>query len=288
MNPPFVAGVIAAFLAIAKFTIGVVSGSLAVLSSAIDSLLDCLISVLNYFAFKKSSDSPNQKFNFGYGKIEALVALFEGSLIVGIGGFICYFSVMKFFSHQGIGDIKMSLIAMVISVFATGALVVYLNSEYKKTANLIIKADALHYKTDLYTNLAILVALFIIHLTGYDIIDAIFGLGVSFYIIFSAFGLIKDGIYMLLDGSLDPKIISRAIEIIQSKNDVKSFHYLKTRKSGNVNFFSIHLVFDPSISLSKAHSIGDEIQNEIALEFDGEWNFQTHFDITDDSLKEIK
>ncbi|CUU86229.1 ferrous-iron efflux pump FieF [Campylobacter hyointestinalis subsp. hyointestinalis] len=287
MSAPVVAGAVAIILAIVKFIVGITSGSLAVLSSAIDSMLDCLVSALNYFALKKSNANPNDKFNFGYGKVEALVALFEGAFIVGIAVFICYSSVQKLLNGAKSVETTSAMLVMVISMVLTGLLVLYLRMVYKKTGNLIIKADALHYKTDLLTNLAIFIALFVIWITGYDVVDAIFGIVVSIYIAFSAFGLLKDGVYILLDGALPSDIVRAIIDILNSKEDVKSYHYLKTRKSGEKSFFSVHLVFDPNISLSKAHKVADDIESDIKSKFSTQkWVFDTHFDIEDDRDKE--
>lgn len=287
MSAPVVAGAVAIILAIVKFIVGITSGSLAVLSSAIDSMLDCLVSALNYFALKKSNANPNDKFNFGYGKVEALVALFEGAFIVGIAVFICYSSVQKLLNGAKSVETTSAMLVMVISMVLTGLLVLYLRRVYKKTGNLIIKADALHYKTDLLTNLAIFIALFVIWITGYDVVDAIFGIVVSIYIAFSAFGLVKEGVYILLDGALPSDVVRAIIDILNSKEDVKSYHYLKTRKSGEKSFFSVHLVFDPNISLSKAHKVADDIESDIKSKFSTQkWVFDTHFDIEDDRDKE--
>lgn len=287
MSAPVVAGAVAIILAIVKFIVGITSGSLAVLSSAIDSMLDCLVSALNYFALKKSNANPNDKFNFGYGKVEALVALFEGAFIVGIAVFICYSSVQKLLNGAKSVETTSAMLVMVISMVLTGLLVLYLRRVYKKTGNLIIKADALHYKTDLLTNLAIFIALFVIWITGYDVVDAIFGIVVSIYIAFSAFGLVKEGVYILLDGALPSDVVRAIIDILNSKEDVKSYHYLKTRKSGEKSFFSVHLVFDPNISLSKAHKVAGDIESDIKSKFSTQkWVFDTHFDIEDDRDKE--
>ncbi|KAB0613259.1 cation diffusion facilitator family transporter [Campylobacter hyointestinalis] len=287
MSAPVVAGAVAIILAIVKFIVGITSGSLAVLSSAIDSMLDCLVSALNYFALKKSNANPNDKFNFGYGKVEALVALFEGAFIIGIAIFICYSSIQKLLNGTKSVETTSAMLVMVISMVFTGLLVLYLRGVYKKTGNLIIKADALHYKTDLLTNLAIFIALFVIWITGYDAVDAIFGIVVSIYIAFSAFGLVKDGVYILLDGALPSDVVCAIIDILNSKEDVKSYHYLKTRKSGEKSFFSVHLVFDPNISLSKAHKVADDIESDIKSKFNTQkWVFDTHFDIEDDRDKE--
>lgn len=287
MSAPVIAGLTAVFLAAIKFSAGAMSGSMAVLSSAIDSLLDCLVSILNYFALKKSAKNPNDKFNFGYGKIEALVALIEGAFIVGIGVFVAYSSVKRFFEPNSHLNAELGIAVMAVCAVITGLLVLYLRREFTKSGNLILKADTLHYQSDLITNLATLGALFIAWISGFSEVDLAFGLGISVFIVFSALKLLKEGVYMLLDGALEPKIIEQIIEIINAKLEITSFHYLKTRKSGDTNYFSVHLVFDPKISLANAHKIGDILENEIKNKFTSKkWDFELHFDVEDDSTKE--
>ena len=160
-----------------------------------------------------------------------------------------------------------------------------LRSIAKKTQNLIIKADALHYKSDFFTNLGIIAALVVIKFTGLTIIDAVFGVVISGYIVNSAIALMKDSFGVLLDKALEPQIVVKIEEIISSKKEIKSFHGLATRKSSDICYMSVHLVFDKEISLFKAHEISNEIEDEIRVEF-GEfrWEITTHLDPYDDRV----
>ncbi len=277
---PFIAGLVAAALAVAKFAIGASSGSLSVLASAIDSLLDCLVSALNFFAIRKSASPANAKFNFGYGKIEALTALIEGIFIVAVGLGVAYSSASRLIWGGGESvNAPAAVFAMAISVVATGALVWFLRREYARRPNLVVKADALHYKSDLATNAAILVALAVVWASGFEAIDSALGLIVSAYIVWNACGLLKESIYMLLDGALPESTVARIVELIRNKPEIKSFHYLKTRKSGENNYFSAHFVFDPDTPLSRAHAVASEIEDAVRAEFGGKWIFDTHFDV---------
>lgn len=281
---PIVAGTTAVLLAVIKLIAGLASGSISVLSSAIDSMLDCLISGFNYFALRKSKQRPDDKFNFGYGKLEALVALLEGAFIIGIGIFICVQSVQKFYTNNLDFDIDIGLYIMIISFLITGALILYLRFVSKKSGNLIIKTDALHYQTDFLTNLAIIITLLIIKFTGLTVIDPILGIAISIYIVFSAIKIIKEGVYTLLDGAIDEAIVDDITKFILSRDHVTNFHDLRTRKSAKTCFFYIHMVFHPGISLAKAHAIGDEVEHYIQTKYSSwSWVINLHFDPIDDS-----
>ena len=282
ITPPFIAGLTASVLAVIKLVFGLSSGSMAVVSSALDSLGDCLVSAINFFALKKASAQPNEKFNFGYGKIEALTTLFEGFFIMAAGLFVAYGGVMKILNPEPI-DFGIGAVVMVISLVMTTALVIYLRHAAAKYDSMIIYADATHYQVDLLTNAATLAALIVVHFSGLVIIDALFGIGVSAYIVLQAMPLIKESVYMLLDGSLPTEVTDEIKELIAKKELILSTHLIRTRKSGNICYFGVHLVFDPNITLAKAHECEAELEKEIKERFSqNKWIFEIHFDITDD------
>lgn len=278
-----VASIVAGILVIIKLIVGILSGSAAVLASAIDSILDIFISMFNYFALHKSEKAPDEKFNYGLGKIEALAAVIEGTIITISGLFIFYKGAMNIITEKKIEYLDSSIAVMIISILLTGGLVLFLNSVYKKSKNMVVKSDALHYKTDLFSNSAVLASLVIIYFTDWHFIDGIFGIAIAIYIIKEAYELIKEGVLILLDISLDDEIVEKIKNIISKQSKVTSFHHLKTRKSGNNYFVDVHVVFTPDISLLAAHRVSDRIEEEIKkIDPKAAWNFTIHLDPYDD------
>ncbi|WP_149719529.1 cation diffusion facilitator family transporter [Campylobacter concisus] len=273
------AGACAFLLALVKFTAGLFSGSVAVLGSAIDSMLDFIVSLLNLFALRKSKKQADERFNFGYTKLEALAALFECVIIVVAAGYIFYESIKKFSEPNLEIDLGLSLGVMVFSVVATLCLVLFLNQISKKSGNLIIKADALHYKIDLFSNMAVIISLLIIKFSGFVMIDAIFGIVISGYIAQSAINLGKDAFGILLDHAASPEVTDEIIKMIKAKQRISDFHYLNTRQSTNTIFLTLHLVFDKDISLYDAHEVADSLEAEIREKFkEFSWQITTHLD----------
>jgi len=274
----------AVLLIIIKLFIGILSGSVAVLASAIDSVLDLAVSIFNYFAVHNSEKAPDDKFNFGRGKIEAIASVLEGVIITLSGVYIFYTAVQKLLHESETQYLEASIIVMVISVIMTGALVMFLNSVSKQTGSMVIKADALHYKTDLYSNIAIIIALVVIQFTSFHMIDAILGILIAIYIVYSAFELIKDGTLVLMDVAMDDELIEEVKNIIDTNPDVVSYHQLFTRSAGQDLFVSVHLVFNISISLFDAHRICDKIEDDIAdINKKFQWHIIIHPDPYDDS-----
>jgi cation diffusion facilitator family transporter len=283
-----VATIVATALTILKLVIGVMSGSVAVLASAIDSLLDMAISVFNFFAIKKSEEDPDDAYQYGKGKIQAVAGVIEGTVITVSGLYIIYKALEKLISGKEGSLLTPSIVVMLISIVVTFFLVQYLLRIAKETDNIVIKADALHYQTDLWSNAAVLLSLMLVWMTEFDSIDALFGLGIGIYIIYSAYEIIQDGIAILLDRALDGDIVARIGEIISSHPKSSSYHWLKTRTDGSTNFVEFHLVLHPDMLLREAHEITDEIEDEIvALDTKKRWLITPHYDPYDDEETNI-
>jgi cation diffusion facilitator family transporter len=150
---------------------------------------------------------------------------------------------------------------------------------------MVIKSDALHYKTDVLSSGAILISLILIQATGIELIDSIMGVIISFYIIYSSYEIIKEGVYVLLDAALEDDVVEQIKNIIDGEKQISDYHYLKTRKSGNTNFVDVHLVFNEGISLLKAHQIGDRVEDGIMkIDDKDKWVINAHLDPYDDSI----
>jgi len=274
---------VATVLLFVKLFIGVASGSVAVLASAIDSLLDMLVSVFNFFAIKKSEENPNDTYQYGKGKIQAIAAVIEGTIISMSGLYIIYIGGKKLIERSSTSLLTPSIIAMGISIVITYFLVQYLLKVSKETDNLVIKADALHYKTDLWSNAAVLLALGLVYVTGLDWIDALFGIGIGIYIIYSAYEIIVEGIGILLDRALDGELVAGIGEILSKHPEVTSYHWLRTRTDGTTNYVEFHMVLRPNMPLLEAHRIADEVEDKMReLEAKKRWVITPHFDPYDD------
>ena len=279
-----VAIIVSIVLATAKIIVGFLSGSIAVIASALDSVLDMFVSIFNNIALKISESSPDQRFNYGKGKIEGLAALFEGLIIIASGLFIIYESINKMIHKDAITHIDISIYVMVFSIVIVGGLVAFLVYIAKKTNNLVIKSDALHYKTDLITNSAVLISLIIVKFTGWYFVDFVLSFILGIYIIKEASEIVKEGFEILLDVALDFETVEKIKEIIKKEPFVIDYHCLRTRKAGKRNFVDVHVVLTPDMTLKMAHEIIENLDRKIRkLEPDKKWVINIHADPNDDS-----
>ncbi len=275
---------VAGVLVFMKMTVGILSGSIAVLASAIDSLLDLSVSLFNYFALNTSEKNADDKFNFGRGKIEPLAAVIEGVVISLSALFILYEALVKIFHPREMTYLQSSIWVMLASLIITLALVMFLNYVAKKTKNMVIKADALHYKTDLFSNAGVLIALALMSMTGEQLIDPVIGIAIAIFMIYSSIPIIKEGVLMLLDAALSKEDIEKIKEILTNNSQISDYHFLQTRNSGSHIFISVHAVFAVSISLYDAHHITDKLEFKIKELFkDKVVHTIIHMDPYDDS-----
>ena len=275
---------VATLLVLMKMTVGLLSGSIAVLASAIDSLLDLTVSLFNYFALNSAEKDPDDDFNFGRSKIEPLAAVIEGTVISMSALFILYEALTKIIHPREMDYMAESISVMLASIIITAFLVTFLNHVAKKTNNMVIRADALHYKTDLFSNGAVLFALGLVSYTGEQLIDPILGIFIGIYMIYSSAPIIKEGLLMLLDAALEEEVIQKIVDTIEKEPIVTAHHFLRTRESGSHVFISFHAVFNVSISLYDAHVVADRLEAKIrALFEDKKVHILIHMDPYDDS-----
>jgi cation diffusion facilitator family transporter len=266
MNPQksvLVVSLISFVLSIAKIIVAILSNSITIMASAIDSMLDTFISLFNLYALKKSKQKPDDKFNYGLGKMEALATILEGTLIFISGLYIIYIAIKKYYLGNMQIVLDISIYIMIISSFFSTINVLILKHSYKKTKNMLIKADIAHYSMDIWVSISILSSLVLIYFTNLLIIDVIFGLLAGIYILYSAYTITREGILNILDYSLEDKIITNIKDIIKSHSKATGHHLLKTRKSAGVNFVEFHLEINPYIRLVEAYEISNEVENQI-------------------------
>jgi len=275
---------IAFFLAIIKVIVGFMSGSVAVIASAVDSILDMFVSIFNMIAVRVSESKADDIFNYGKGKIEGIAALFEGLLIIVSAMFIFYTAINRLIHKDIISEINIAFYVMLGSLIITFFLVIFLNYVAKKTNSLVIQSDALHYKTDLISNGAVVLVLIAVKFSGLYWIDFVVSIFISIYIFKEATQLVKNGFLNLLDISLDFQTVEKIKNIPKKEPLVMDYHCLRTRESGHRNFVDIHLVLTPDMKLKLAHSIIDKVEEKIRdIDTNKIWIINIHADPYDDS-----
>lgn len=261
--------IVAVSLALAKTWAWRATGSVSVLSSLADSLLDVLASLLTFWAVRYSLSPADPEHRFGHGKSEGLAALLQSVIISGSGLYVCYEAIGRLLRPVPVERPEAGILVIVVATLATLALVLFQHYVRRRTGSLAITADALHYKTDLLVNVAVAGAVAASAMLGLRWLDPLVGLGVALYLVRGAWQIGSEALRVLLDHEIPDADRTRIREIALAHPRVLGFHDLRTRHSGSGYIVQFHLELDPATSLTETHYILDEVERSIEQHYPG-------------------
>jgi ferrous-iron efflux pump FieF len=251
----------------AKTTAWLVTESVSMLSSLVDSSLDFLASLVTFIAVRQALVPPDADHRFGHGKAEALAGLAQAGFIAASGGGLLL-TVGDRLLHPH--KVHYELLGVAISAFAvvlTVGLVTFQNHVVRKSGSVAIGADRAHYMTDLVSNFSVGAALFVSGRFDLPIVDAVVAAAVALYLMHGAWRVGRGSLDVLMDRELADADRLRIVEIAKRHPDVQDIHDLRTRSAGLTKFIQLHVELDPSLSLTRAHEIGDQVEAEIQKAF---------------------
>lgn len=261
------ASVATAMLLIAgKLVAALITGSVSVLASLVDSMMDVAASLINLFAVRYSLQPADREHRFGHGKAEPLAGLAQAAFVAGSAVFLILQAIDRLLHPQPLNSTMVGVGVLLFAMVATGALLLFQRYVIRRTQSTAITADALHYATDLLSNGATLLALGLSAL-GWPIMDPLFAIGIAFYILYSSGNICYDSIQLLLDHELPVEVHARIQELAQNHPQVRGVHDLRTRRSGQTYFVQLHLMLDDQLPLVVAHQIADEVEAAIKTNF---------------------
>lgn len=253
---------VAVVLLVAKVAVWVVSDSVSLLATLIDSGLDLLASLINLVAVRHALSPADKEHRFGHGKAEALAGLGQAMFIAGSAGFLLLESTRRLFDPVQPQAVGWGMAVMVFSIVVTLLLVAFQSYVVRKSGSTAIRADALHYKTDILVNASVILALWLAS-TGWPGFDALFAVLIALYILYSAWEIVRQSYDHLMDKELPDDEREAILKIICANRDALGVHDLRTRRSGTVTFIQFHLELEDSISLMRAHKIADAVEQSL-------------------------
>ncbi|MGF1722865.1 CDF family cation-efflux transporter FieF [Vibrio kyushuensis] len=259
---------VATLLLVVKVAIWWITGSVSLLASVIDSMLDIAASGVNLMVIRYSLQPADKEHTFGHGKAESLAALAQAMFISGSACFLILNGVERFFRPHELTSPEYGVYVSFFAMIVTFALVRFQKHVVKKTGSQAIAADSLHYQTDLYMNGAIMIAL-ALSWFGVTQADAVFAVAIGIYILYSAYQMVSEAIQTLLDRKLPDDELSKIRECCLEIEGVLGVHQLRTRMAGPTRFIQLHLELDDNMILIEAHRISDEVEERLMIEFPG-------------------
>jgi ferrous-iron efflux pump FieF len=258
---------VAAGLICAKAVAYFATGSVSLLSTLVDSLLDFAASMINLIAIRHAAQPADREHRFGHGKAEPLAGLGQSAFIAGSAVFLLVQAGERIVKQQPITNEAVGVAVMVMSIVLTLGLVLFQRTVIRRTGSLAIGADALHYKSDLLVNLGVIGALLLSTHVGWRLADPLFAIGVAIYILYSAWQILSGSFNLLMDRELPEADRARIRKIVSAHPSVISIHDLRTRSSGTQAFIQFHLELDGNLTLIDAHTISDEVMRDVERAF---------------------
>lgn len=249
-----------------KLAAWLASGSVSLLASLVDSTMDSLVSVINFFAIRYAMEPADEEHRFGHGKAEAVAGLVQAAFIAGSAGFLFLHAIDKILNPHPIQHTGLGLAVMTVSLVLTGALVLLQKYVVQRTKSTAVEADSLHYVSDILANASVIAALLLAQ-WGYQHVDAGLGLMIAAFIVRSAWEIGAKALKLLLDEELGPEVWQVIERIVEENPDVKGHHQLRTRQSGHIMFVQLHVELDKHMPLLQAHAVTEEVEQAIRQHF---------------------
>jgi cation diffusion facilitator family transporter len=252
----------AIFLTGFKLVVGVLTGSLGILSEALHSGLDLIAAVITYFSVRISDKPADKEHNYGHGKIENFSALIETILLVITCAWIIYEAVGRLISGQTHIEVTVwSYIVVISSIIIDISRSRALSKVAKKYNSQALEADALHFSTDIWSSAVVLLGLICANF-GLFFADSVAALFVALIVLFVSYKLGKRAIEVLLDKAPQGTII-KVEELLKTYDEVLQIHSLKIRTAGADTFIKFNIHLNPTSNLSDAHLLCDRIEKDL-------------------------
>jgi len=254
-------------LIVVKIVIGLLVGSVAIISEAIHSGVDMVASLIALVAVRASGQAADERHPYGHGKFENVSGTVEALLIFAAAAWIIYEAVVKLIHPQTLERPGWGVGVMLVSALVNLFVARRLFKISRQSDSVALSADAWHHLTDVYTSAGVMAGLLVIWIVGMikpgvDLrwLDPTVAIAVALLILKVAWDLTRESARDLMDVSLPQADIDWIPDfVLKTFPDVRSFHHLRTRKAGSKRFIDFHLAVDDRMSVGEAHALGDEI-----------------------------
>jgi len=258
---------VASLLIAAKIVGWLLTGSVSVLSSLLDSLLDIAASVVNLVAVHHAVTPADREHRFGHGKAEPLAGLGQSAFIVGSAAILFIEVLHRAVNPKPVENSWIGIAVMLFSIVITIGLVTYQRHVVARTGSLAIGADELHYRSDIILNGSVILSLVLTSALGWPWLDPSFGAAIGVWIVYSAWQVASRSLTQLMDHEIPDEDRARIRAIALGHDEVSAVHDLRTRAAGPTAFIQLHIEMDGAMTLSHAHIVSDEVEARILEAF---------------------
>jgi len=245
------------------------TGSTAMLGSLADTALDLVASLATLLGVWVAAMPADEDHRFGHGKAEALAAMFQVILIVLSAGGIAFQAATRLVAGGRVEAAGPGIAVSAIAIAATLALLAWQRHVIRRTGSLAIRADNVHYQSDLLLNLAVIAALVLDRHLGFGAADPLFGLAIAAWLLWGAWRASREAVDNLMDREWPEEKRLRFVEQAARHPELSKLHDLRTRTSGNRDFAQFHVDLPPAMTVAEAHAVIERVEADLCQTFPG-------------------
>ncbi len=252
------------FALLLKFWAALRTESLALLSDALESVVNVAAAAMLWVAVRFASRPADANHPYGHAKAEYLSAAIEGALVIGAAATIFWQALKRFGDVPRLPELGLGLAVALTATAANAGLAWWLHRKGSQLHSPALLADALHVRSDVLTSLSVFVGFGLAWLTSWWPLDALLAFGIAAHILLAGFEAVRSSVAGLMDESLGARELQRIVEVLDAEGDpVVEHHGLRTRRAGHGSFVEFHLVVDGKTRVEDAHAICDRLEQKI-------------------------
>jgi cation diffusion facilitator family transporter len=257
-----------AILIALKLAAGAITGSIAIITEAVHSLIDLVASVIAYVSVRKADEPADVEHPYGHEKVESLAATIEGMLILLGAGVIVYEATHRLVVGSTVEALGVGIAVMALSLIANLGVSAILAREARAHESPALEGDAAHLRTDALTSGGVLVGLALVQITGAAAFDSITALLVAAAIVWAGIRIIRRSSGVLVDEALPPEEMDRIERAIAAARtpEVAGYHRLRARRAGSRRHIDLHVQYRSGTSLERAHELAHRMRDAIEAE----------------------
>jgi len=248
-----------------KLAAGAITGSIAIITEAIHSLIDLVASVIAFISVRKADEPADEEHPYGHEKVENLAATIEGILILVGAAVIVYEATHRLVVGSSVESLGVGIAVMGFSVLANFAVSTVLSRQARAHDSAALEGDAAHLRTDALTSIGVLVGLALVQITGAAAFDSITALVVAAAIVWAGLTIIRRSSGVLVDEALPSAEMDRIEAAIAAARtpEVAGYHKLRARRAGRRRHIDFHVQYRAGTTLERAHELAHEMRDSI-------------------------
>jgi cation diffusion facilitator family transporter len=271
--------VVGTLLLVIKFLAAALTGSAAILSDALESIINVVASGFAFYSIILSARPPDRSHPYGHGKIEPFSAGFEGALIILAAVAILWQAVPGLFTPRPVAQLDLGIVLVLVAAVANAVLSVFLLRVGKRTRSLALIADGKHLLTDVYTSVGVVAGLVLVRLTGWMVLDSLTACAVAVNILVSGTGLVRQSVSHLMDEA-DEAVLRNIVDALQHlrRPEWIDLHHLRSWRSGDRHHIDFHLTLPRYWNLEQCHEAETSVEEWLIDYLGGEGEVLVHLD----------